>query len=95
MSADYLKDLVEQNKHLRISNKSISKVIKTGDEFSEGAYTLLNTFQDPHIGLELPFIGLSEAGEKQKLIGSLPEPRHPSFIEEREKIRRQQDSQNS
>jgi hypothetical protein len=76
--------------HLRSSNKSFSQVIKSGNEFDKEAYTLLNTFEGPHFDLKLPFIHLTDVGQKQKLTGGLLEPRHQYFLEQREIKRLQQ-----
>ena len=84
---EYLVQIAEQNQHLCIDDKYISRVFKTGNEFSKDAYTLLSSVKEPHIGLSLPFIRITAQGLIENITNGLPEVRHPDFHKEREKRR--------
>lgn len=81
LSQIYIKDLVKESNHLRVSGRPISKVFTTRNEAGKETNTIFNSFLDPHFGLELPFIQLTARGRTEKLSTGLPEARHPSFNE--------------
>lgn len=85
LSGQYIKDLVKESNQIRVHNRQISEVFITRDGAGKVTPTLFNTFVDPHFGLDLPFIQLTEIGRTEKLPNGLPEVRHPSFNELRNK----------
>ena len=85
LTEQYIRELVEQGKHLRVETREINKVCEAKDESGKANLTLFTSFEDPHFGLQLPFIELTETGRNYRLTTGLPEVRHPTFLELRNK----------
>ena len=86
ISSDYLTYLVSQKTHLK-ERKPINEIFEAKGESDKSNPTLLNSFEDPHFGLSLPFIKLTQLGQNTKLMSHLPELRHTSFEDFRRSIK--------
>jgi len=90
--SEYIKDLVHKANPYRVSERSYSRIFKKRNKSGPETLIQLNSFRDPKIELQLPFIRLTEAGQHQKLINGFPEVRHPSFNERIENARQRRDA---